>query len=45
VPPPLLSAADSLDLFIKLYRARFPDKPLPPDTAPTAGIAPRVSTR
>jgi hypothetical protein len=40
-----MSAADSLDLFIKLYRARFPDKPLPPDTAPTAGIAPRVSTR
>jgi hypothetical protein len=40
-----LSAADSLDLFIKLYRARFPDKPLPPDTAPTADIAPRISTR
>ena len=40
-----LSAADSLDLFIKLYRARFPDKPLPPDTAPTAGISPRLSTR
>jgi hypothetical protein len=41
----MMSAVDSLDLFIKLYRARFPDKPLPPDTAPTAGIAPRVSTR
>ncbi len=40
-----LSAADSLDLFIKLYRARFPDKPLPPDTAPTAGISPHLSTR
>jgi hypothetical protein len=40
-----MSAVDSLDLFIKLYRARFPDKPLPPDTAPTAGIAPRMSTR
>jgi tetratricopeptide (TPR) repeat protein len=40
-----LSAVDSLDLFIKLYRARFPDKPLPPDTAPTASITPRLSTR
>ncbi len=40
-----LSAVDSLDLFIKLYRARFPDKPLPPDSAPTASITPRLSTR
>jgi hypothetical protein len=40
-----LSAVDSLDLFIKLYRARFPDKPLSPDTAPTASITPRISTR
>jgi hypothetical protein len=40
-----LSAVDSLDLFIKLYRARFPDKPLPVDAAPTAVIAPQVSTR
>jgi len=40
-----LSAVDSLDLFIKLYRARFPDKPLPADAAPTAAIAPQLSTR
>ncbi len=40
-----LSAVDSLDLFIKLYRARFPDKPLPADTAPTSALTPKVSTR
>ncbi len=40
-----LSALDSLDLFIKLYRARFPDKPLSPDTAPTAAIASPLSMR
>jgi hypothetical protein len=40
-----LSALDSLNLFIKLYRARFPDKPLSPDTTPTAAIASPLSTR
>ena len=40
-----LSVIDSLDLFIKLYRARFPDKPLSPDTAPTAAIASPLSVR
>jgi tetratricopeptide (TPR) repeat protein len=28
-----LSAVDSLKLFLKLYQARFPDRPLPPDEA------------
>jgi hypothetical protein len=28
-----LSAVDSLKLFLKLYQARFPDKPLPAETA------------
>ena len=40
-----MSAVDSLGLFIKLYRARFPDKPLPPDTAPNAAATPQVSAR
>jgi hypothetical protein len=41
-----LSTVDSLDLFIRLYRARFPDKPLPPETTPTAAAtAPQLSAR
>jgi len=36
-----MSAADSLDLFIRLYRARFPDKPLPSDATPPASVATR----
>ncbi|HVT55147.1 MAG TPA: hypothetical protein VHD34_03750 [Xanthobacteraceae bacterium] len=38
-----LSAVDSLKLFLKLYQARFPDKPLPPEQ--TAGEPKKVSAR
>lgn len=31
-----LSAVDSLKLFLKLYQARFPDKPLPPEQVAAA---------
>jgi len=39
-----LSAVDSLNLFLRLYQARFPDKPLP-EPASTASTPPRVSAR
>jgi hypothetical protein len=38
-----LSAVDSLKLFLQLYQARFPDKPLPADTASVD--AQKVSSR
>ncbi len=39
-----LSAVDSLKLFLRLYQARFPDKPLP-EPATTASAASRISER
>lgn len=39
-----LSTVDSLKLFLRLYQARFPDKPLP-DNAATATATPRLSQR
>jgi hypothetical protein len=39
-----LSAVDSLNLFLRLYQARFPDKPLPEPTT-TSSATPRVSAR
>lgn len=39
-----LSTVDSLKVFLRLYQARFPDKPLP-DTATTASATPRLSQR
>jgi hypothetical protein len=33
-----LSSFDSLGTFIKRYRERYPDQPLPPDPTPTSSL-------
>jgi hypothetical protein len=40
-----LASFDSLGSFIKIYRERYPERPLPPDTMPTSALAPKVTTR
>jgi len=40
-----LASFDGLGTFLKQYRARFPDRPLPPDPMPTSAVKQRVSGR
>jgi hypothetical protein len=40
-----LATFDSLGSFLKVYRERYPERPLPPDLAPTSGIGKRITVR
>jgi hypothetical protein len=40
-----LSSYDSLGLFLKQYKERYPERPLPPDPMPTSGVSKRFSAR
>jgi tetratricopeptide (TPR) repeat protein len=40
-----LASFDSLGTFLKVYRERYPERPLPPDTTPTSGVTRKVTAR
>jgi hypothetical protein len=40
-----LSSFDNLGSFIKIYRERYPDRPLPPDPLPTSSVPQQITRR